>query len=313
MILKNDIAKVIMLLESGANPNQLCSDGTTPLHLAILLDTKKIIRSLLREKADVNLESGFTMSFKKHPLLITYISFLDDKSKIKIMRMLIQNGSKPTAPQYEEKSLLTLAMEDKNADLLRLLMDTTFISLDDKDWIDNLLGTKPFAPIGCSALHQAILDNDLDEVKNQTNDFQDILYVENNINALELAVQEGLEEITLFFLEILSNNHKNNIIMIAKLFDFRTLIEEMSNEFVIEILEDGYFDIDDTDKYNQLLLETAMDEGKVNLAAAIMNNFQINENKNNNNMLTLFDMMKNCKINDENKQNTMPPNRNVII
>ena len=167
--LKNNIEIIDMLISCGFDINERCGDGSTPLLLSIKKNKYECVKYLIEHQADLtisdnngNTPKSFLLNHlsdenytKLIELLIPYIysknniDELDSQGKslllstiksiptnLKVIETILSNGANPNQIDSEEKAPLIYAIEQKNIDLIRLLIkykaDISFKTLNGK-------------------------------------------------------------------------------------------------------------------------------------------------------------------------------------
>lgn len=113
---------VKLLLESGADPDQLFFNGESALHLAVEHGNQKLVELLLAYGADVNIQErkeGFT------PLM--YAAIMDDRA---MMQLLVRHGADPTAPDVDGYTTYHYLAARNNQAAVQLLAGTVPIPLE---------------------------------------------------------------------------------------------------------------------------------------------------------------------------------------
>jgi hypothetical protein len=110
---QNNIERVQLLLEAGANPNvrEIKVNGITPLMFALMDDNEEIVKLLLKYGADPN-----TQSFTGNTALIYA---LDNP---KLFELLLKNGANPNLQNRIGSTISMIAIRDGKENLVKLLI-----------------------------------------------------------------------------------------------------------------------------------------------------------------------------------------------
>jgi len=153
--LNNNIEIIDMLISCEYDINERCGDGSTPLFLSIKKNKYESVKYLIEHQADLTIPDNYWNTPKsfllKHlseenyskliELLIPYIyskNNIDElysegnslllsviksiPTNLKVIETIISNGANPNQIDSEEKVPLIYAIEQKNIDLIRLLI-----------------------------------------------------------------------------------------------------------------------------------------------------------------------------------------------
>ena len=116
---RNDVAEVQKLLDHGADPNQKMPDGTAPLHQAIYREDLRICRLLLEHGADPNVV--IEPASGRYSNKWTPIFFAVHLQKPNFVQELLKHGAKADLRDATGKSLLQLALQTHNTEIITLI------------------------------------------------------------------------------------------------------------------------------------------------------------------------------------------------
>jgi len=130
---KNNIKAVRRLLKKGANADSPNKNGLTPLHIAVILQNRELLETLIENNANVNALStchGHEGQTALHILAKpSGSSNHDNWDDIAIAKFLLQHGANPNIravdgvwPERTDVTPLTLAYEVGNKELANLLL-----------------------------------------------------------------------------------------------------------------------------------------------------------------------------------------------
>lgn len=139
---KNSVTIVKLLLQAGADPQAVSSEGETALAVALKRDNFQNAIALLKAGADPN--GGITEPDAETPLLMLVQAYTKDKAKLADIKQFLQAGARPNSPGSNIfKSPLFLAFHH-------------FEDTGDRRLFDLLAASADLNPAGKSLLVDAI-------------------------------------------------------------------------------------------------------------------------------------------------------------
>lgn len=139
-----------LLIRRGADVNIVCSGGQSALHLAVRSKNLQLVNLVLRNNANVNLNSEYGS-----PLMVFAENFLLGFDNLDIMKLLLEFGADANcvSDKYPNESLLHVVVKSGSVEALKLLMRHCSADIN-----INIVTTN-----GMTALHYAVLTPDLND------------------------------------------------------------------------------------------------------------------------------------------------------
>ena len=112
----------IILIENKANVNAIDQYGNNALLFAVIVPSDKMVKLLLKHKAEANIENGNYLT----PLMYAAKERTADENKqrqINIVNLLIEYGAKLFATNYYGETAYDLAVSQKNNEVAKILKD----------------------------------------------------------------------------------------------------------------------------------------------------------------------------------------------
>ncbi len=113
-IVAENVSLIEILVQKGVSPNALNKNKHTPLYEAVQGGSGKIVQLLIDKGANVDEED---------PIKLTALHRAADWGKVDAAKVLINNGANVDAVDFQGETPLHLAINNKNVDIVRLLID----------------------------------------------------------------------------------------------------------------------------------------------------------------------------------------------